>query len=67
MRPDDFDQSLDAQSEFIYFKKNMDESLVATSEKVYFQNTSKINKSGVDKGKKNLSTLKEDVEEESHN
>jgi hypothetical protein len=63
MHSDDFDQSLDGQSEFIYFKKGMEESLVATSEKVYFQNNSKLGKSSVDKGKKNLSTLKEDVEE----
>lgn len=40
---------------------------MATSEKVYFQNDSKMGKSSVDKGKKNLSTLKEDVEEESVN
>jgi hypothetical protein len=48
-------------------KKGMEESLVATSEKVYFQNASKLNQSGVNKGGKNLSTLKEDAEEESHN
>lgn len=42
---DDLDQSLDGESEWVYFKKQpmMEESLVATSEKVYFNNPSSIN------------------------
>ena len=41
---DDFEQSLDARSDFIPFGQPMDQSLVATSEKVYFENASTINR-----------------------
>ena len=67
MKDEDFEQSLDANSEFIPLGQPMGESLIATSEKIYFENASTINKQELEKDKKHLPAVAEHQEEESAN
>jgi hypothetical protein len=59
---DDLDQSLDGESEWVYFKKQptMEESLVATSEKVYFNNATSLNKADLERSKNDLPKVSEE-------